>query len=352
MSGLSRLLPDDYPRFWHRRGWLAWLLWPLTLLYAGGGALRRWRTDPVRVDVPVVCVGNLTVGGTGKTPVVLALARALMARGVAVHLIGHGYRGARTRTVRVDAETPVTDVGDEALLLAREAPTWVAPSRLDAVRAARQAGAELILLDDGWQDPSILKDRVIAVVDAAHPFGNGLLFPAGPLRQHPETLDQADWVVAVGASPAPELKGREVLAARRKGRWGRGVESLQDKPAVVALCGLGRSSQFVETVQTLCAEDGLEYAGAKLFPDHHHWQEGDLDDSVAGRVMVTTAKDDVRLPSAWRSRVVVVELELEWQDAEAWQTLVEELEILVRRPAPSPGRPATVVQKQRGGRSE
>ena len=224
------------------------------------------------------------------------------------------------------------NIGDEARLLAREAPTWVAPSRPQAVCAAGQAGARMVLLDDGWQDPSIVRDRVIAVVDAARPFGNGLLFPAGPLRQHPEMLDHADWVVAIGASPAPVLDSWPLLVAQRRGRWGQGVGLLQGKPAVVVLCGLGRSGQFVETVRALCVRDGLEYAGARLFPDHHLWREDDLDEPGYGRVLVTTAKDFVRLPSGWRPRVVVVELELEWQDTGAWQTLIDDLVGLVRRP--------------------
>ena len=163
------------PRFWDRDpGLTARALRPLGALYARATARRLARGERLRLPVPVICVGNLTVGGTGKTPTVIALAQRLLARGVAVQIVSRGYGGRVTAPLRVDERRhDAVLTGDEPLLLSAFAPVWVARDRRDAARAAIADGARAILLDDGFQDPSLAHDLSLIVADAAQGFGNG-----------------------------------------------------------------------------------------------------------------------------------------------------------------------------------
>ncbi|MGD2002812.1 MAG: tetraacyldisaccharide 4'-kinase, partial [Paracoccaceae bacterium] len=170
------------PKFWYRsRSWQAILLSPLGVLYAWATARRQKNARPTQIDIPVICIGNLNVGGTGKTPTTIAIAQMLTSRGIAVHIVSRGYGGSLQAVTQVDPRSHTADeTGDEPLLMAAFAPTWVANERVAAARAAQNAGADVILLDDGFQDPSLTKDLTIIVVDAARGFGNGCCLPAGP----------------------------------------------------------------------------------------------------------------------------------------------------------------------------
>ncbi len=180
---------------------LANLLMPIGAVWDAAGRWREAMADPYRSPVPVVCVGNLVAGGAGKTPVTMALATLLAAHGVAPHIVARGYGGRLVGPVRVDPARHDADaVGDEALLLASRAPAWVARDRAAGVRAAAAAGAPMILLDDGLQNPTIGKDLSLVVVDAAYGFGNGRVIPAGPLRERlARGLARADAVILLGA---------------------------------------------------------------------------------------------------------------------------------------------------------
>ncbi|HLZ67078.1 MAG TPA: tetraacyldisaccharide 4'-kinase [Aliidongia sp.] len=316
------------PEFWRRRGWQALALEPAAQGFAAAGALRRALAQPAKAPVPVLCVGNLVVGGAGKTPVTLELARLLGARGHRPHILTRGYGGALAGPVRVDpAHHDFRAVGDEALLLAEAAPTWVSRDRPAGARAAAAEGAELILMDDGLQNPSLAKDLALLVVDAAYGFGNGRVMPAGPLREpRAGGLKRAQAAVLIGrdtdgigadlARHLPVARARLVPSGDTR-RWqGR---------RVVAFAGIGRPQKFFDSL----AELGADLIAGIGFPDHHPYGMDEMADLIAqadqaGATAVTTAKDWVRLPAALRPRVEALPVRLAWAGPDD-EALIERL---------------------------
>lgn len=317
------------PDFWHRPGHpAAAMLAPAGCLYAWGGRLRRSLATPENAGLPVICVGNLVAGGAGKTPVVLSLAARLGARPALrgkVHVVTRGYGGRLVGPVRVNAAShDAADVGDEALLLAVQAPTWAARDRAAGARAAVSAGAALVLLDDGFQNPTLRYDLSLVVIDAAYGFGNGRILPAGPLREPvADGLGRAGAVVLLGedrgdlgariARTRPELP---ILTARLV-PTARATARLAGR-RVVAFAGIGRPEKFFATLRAL----GCELVASRAFADHHPYAEGELDGLLAqaaraDAVPVTTTKDAVRLPAELRARVETLAVEVTWDDAPA-----------------------------------
>jgi tetraacyldisaccharide 4'-kinase len=298
------------PDFWRNEGGIAALLAPLGTLYGWAARMRFALARPWRAPVPVVCVGNLVMGGAGKTPVTLDLARRLDG----VHILTRGYGGTEKGPLRVDpAVHAAARVGDEPLLLAAAAPTWVGGDRVASAKAAVAAGAKILLMDDGFQNPGLAKDLSLLVVDGAYGFGNGQVFPAGPLREPPaQGLARAQAVVLIGGNAKGlDFGGLPVLKARLVP--GPEAAELVGRP-LVAFAGLGRPEKFFATLEGL----GCTVAAERAFPDHHPYTEADLEPLAAnGLTMVTTAKDRVRLPPAWRDRVAVLTVALAWEDEAA-----------------------------------
>ncbi|PWJ17428.1 tetraacyldisaccharide 4'-kinase [Jannaschia seohaensis] len=306
------------PGFWSQPpGLLSAALAPLGALYAAATA-RRVARPGARVGVPVICVGNLTAGGTGKTPTVIALAERLTARGVAAHVVSRGYGGSEEGPTRVDpAVHDAGQVGDEPLLVSAFAPVWVARDRLAGARAAVAAGAQAILLDDGFQNPSLVKDLSIVVVDAGAGFGNGRVIPAGPLREPVATgLARADLTLSIGSeaeqrtltlpSPPPRLDGR--LAPLATGMPWAGLP-------VFAFAGIGRPEKFFDTLRGL----GVDLKGTVSLADHQPLTPALLHrlGEQAARLSaqpVTTEKDAVRLPPSLRGRVMTLPVRLTLDD--------------------------------------
>ncbi|MBP2307927.1 tetraacyldisaccharide 4'-kinase [Azospirillum melinis] len=315
------------PAFWYRPPGLAsTLLAPLGALYGLAGRRRIAGTVPRKVGVPVVCVGNLVAGGAGKTPVGLALIAALQVRGVAVHALTRGHGGREAGPLAVDPGChTAADVGDEALLLAGATPCWVARDRLAGAERAVAAGAEAIVMDDGFQNPALHKDLSLIVADGAVGFGNGRLVPAGPLRERvAEGLARADALVILGEDRhglAVLAGGRPVLAAR--------LEPDPEAAArlagrdVLAFAGIGRPEKFFATLEAL----GARIAERVPFADHHPYRPAEvvaLIDRAAtlGALPVTTAKDAVRLPPELRAKIAVLPVSVRWADESALAALL------------------------------
>jgi tetraacyldisaccharide 4'-kinase len=316
------------PEFWDRAGPLSALLAPLGWAYGVAGRMHRAAARPWRAPVPVLCVGNLVVGGAGKTPVAMDLARRLVERGERPHLLCRGYGGTLAGPTQVDpAQHGHGDVGDEAILLARVAPTWVARDRAAGARAAVAAGATVIVLDDGFQNPSLVQDLKLVVVDGAYGFGNGQVLPAGPLREPAASgLARADAVVVMGggepgvARPPggpPVLRAHLVLRA--------GAASLLGA-RLAAFAGIGRPQKFFALLEML----GAEVVARRAFADHEPYSPAALgpilaDAERAGALVVTTEKDWIRVPVELRDRITPVPVELSWDSAATIEALLDKL---------------------------
>lgn len=328
------------PGFWSRPpgapGLAAPALWPLSLIWRLATAL-RWRlVRPETAPIPVVCVGNLTAGGAGKTPTTIALAQALAARGVAVHVVSRGHGGAARGPRRVDAlADAASEVGDEPLLLALWAPTWVSRDRAAGVRAAAREGARLALLDDGFQNPRLRKDLSVVVVDAGAGFGNGRVIPAGPLREPVASgLARADAAVLIGddADAARTLGDWPALArlAPLRARLAPLAAAMPlDGADVVAFAGIGRPEKFFQTLRAL----GARLVAAHAFPDHAPYAPRILrrmidEARAADAMLVTTEKDAARLPAAFRSQVLALPVRLSCDNAAAFEALIDRIAAL------------------------
>ncbi len=313
------------PAFWQRDGVMARLLGPAGAAVAELTA-RRMSRPGWDAPVPVLCCGNAGVGGAGKTTVALDLARRLTARGVAVHILTRGYGGRSRGVLRVDpAAHDAALVGDEPLLLAAVAPTWVGADRGASARAAVAAGAGALLLDDGLQNPTLLQDAALLVVDGTAGFGNGRVMPAGPLRESVATAAaRCRAAVLIGPDTArvraalpPELL---VLTATLRSDMALAGARL------LAFSGIARPSKFYATLR----QGGATLAGCMDFPDHHRFTNAELDRVLTratelGATPVTTPKDAVRLPVAARRLVRVVGVSLQWDDPAALERLLAEV---------------------------
>ncbi len=281
------------------------LLAPMAAITAAATA-RRVARPGWRAPVPVICCGNVTVGGAGKTTLALDLGRRLEAGGRRVHFLLRGYGGAARATRRVAPGDDAAQVGDEALLLAEVAPTWIGANRAASARGAVASGAEVLVMDDGLQNPSLDKDLSLLVIDGGFGFGNGRVLPAGPLREsaaagaarcQAAVLIGEDVAGALAALPhdLPVLRARLVPGPEAAGLAGR---------RVLAFAGIARPDKFFATL----AEVGAMLAGRMPFPDHHAYTARDMrrvlgEASSVNALPVTTAKDAMRLPASVREQV-------------------------------------------------
>ncbi len=322
------------PAFWRTdapRGSAAMtraLLSPLAWLYAWAGRRRIQRTEPIACGKPVICIGNLTVGGTGKTPVAQTVLARLRDMGLAPHALSRGYGGKLKGPLQVDLDAhSASDVGDEPMLLAGSAPAWISRDRPQGAQAAVGGGADLIVMDDGHQNPTLKKDLSIVVVDGITGWGAGQVFPAGPLREPvAEGLARADAVIVMtpGAEHLPRYQklGLDTLEIPVLQAW---LTPLNPPPegALIAFAGIGRPGKFFSSL----ADHGADVRDQADYPDHHPYSASDLKwlselaDKHEAR-LITTEKDWVRLPADFREHVIAWPVRAEFANPAALDALL------------------------------
>jgi tetraacyldisaccharide 4'-kinase len=311
------------PRFWRseRPGLIARALSPLGALYGAATAARMTRAG-AKVSAPVVCVGNFVVGGAGKTPAAIAIAKLLQGAGERVAFLSRGYGGAaRSEPLLVDPLTHSARlVGDEPLLLARVAPCFVGADRVKSAKAAIEGGASVLVMDDGLQNPALRKDLSFAVVDGETRFGNGLSFPAGPLRA--PLGAQSRWVDAMiviggGADAVRSVEsaapGKPVIRA-----WLQPDAIASAKlvgRSVLAFAGIARPEKFFASLASI----GAAVAASRVFADHHLFSAREIERLIAEAsardlILVTTEKDLMRIATAYAAEVVALPVTLTFEE--------------------------------------
>jgi tetraacyldisaccharide 4'-kinase len=331
----GNMVSEAPPFWWTKAGWQAIALSPFSFVYGKVAGRRMARAQRASVPVPVICIGNFTVGGAGKTPTAIAMARAAIAKGLKPGFLSRGYGGSLDVTTMVDvAHHRATDVGDEPLLLVREAMTAISRRRVEGARLLVENGADLIIMDDGFQSARLTLDYALVVVDAMRGIGNGHLVPAGPVRAPiPGQMRQLSAILKVGTGHAADHMVR--LAARA----GKGVFVAAITPnipenfkgrRVLAYAGIADPEKFYRTVRGL----GAEIVKQVSFADHHHFEADEITDllETATReklLLVTTSKDAVRL-AGYHGRAgellaesLVIEVEMLFDDPHAASSMID-----------------------------
>jgi tetraacyldisaccharide 4'-kinase len=306
------------------------LLSPLGALYGTGTKYRLANGPRAEIGVPVICVGNINAGGTGKTPTVVALIERLQSQRMTPHVVSRGYGGSEQGPLKViEGKHSAAKVGDEPLLLSAFADVWIAKNRLKGAKAAAVDGADVIILDDGFQNPALAYDLSLVVIDATRGFGNGHVMPAGPLREPVEQgLKRADALLSIGPDPAqsgfkemtgiafpvPHLKGQ--LEPLRTGMEWQGTR-------VLAFAGIGNPDKFFATVRGL----GADLIKGEPLEDHQPLTKALMTRLMAeaktlNAQLVTTEKDAVRLPPEFRREVLTVPVRLVIEDWSALDQLI------------------------------
>jgi len=302
------------------------LLWPFSCLVTAIGRYRRRNATPYQAEISVICVGNVTVGGTGKTPIVMALAQLLQQQGFTPHILSRGFGVKLKEPRRVDPLDAAESVGDEPLLLAKKAPTWVYPDRVQTAKLAVAAGADILLLDDGFQNPFLHQDLKLLVVDGNQGFGNQAVLPAGPLREPlSDALKRADAVLLYGSMA--DLS------------WGShkpffNVELISTQyPAptpYVAFAAIGHPEKFFNSLR----QKGFLLKKTVCFPDHHFYDPHTLQKLIQmakthQAKLITTEKDAVKIPFSIRNEIEVFTVEAQFKDNDLFNDwLLKKLEML------------------------
>ncbi|MBU6235001.1 MAG: tetraacyldisaccharide 4'-kinase [Alphaproteobacteria bacterium] len=300
------------PHFWYRHGTTtAALLKPFAYAWQAVTRNRIASASPYRPRAKVICIGNVAVGGAGKTPLAIGLADALREAGLCITpcFLTRGFGGTAKGPAVIDPNSSVTHSGDEALLLARHAPTIVSRDRVAGLKLADTNGHDVVICDDGFQNPSFAKDASLLVFDGTTGIGNGFCLPAGPNRETLEdALPRATAALIVGDDKTglrAKLYAIPVFAAHFKAAYNL------NGGKYLAFAGIGRPTKFFETL----AANNYDVVKAVPFPDHHAFSANELEKlateaAALGATLITTEKDHVRLPDNFKSKVVALPVSL------------------------------------------
>ena len=315
------------PEFWQPGATAAigHLLSPLGALYAAVTSFRASRTPDWTAPIPVICLGNVIMGGAGKTLVGLNLIRQLIAKGRTPHVVMRGYGGALNGPIQANTDSHSHhDVGDEALLYAQITPTWVGKDRVASAKCAVNAGADVIVMDDGFQNPSLAKTLSLLVFDGSYGIGNGYSFPAGPMREFLGSgIKRADAIIGIGQLPQSILSaadGKPVFIADTIGT--SDSDALKGEK-IVAFAGIGRPQKFFDSLSAT----GADIVHTATFPDHHSYANTEIrnlqkEAEIKSAQLVTTTKDYVRLSPDLKNLVTPFHVDIKWQNEHAFMDFV------------------------------
>lgn len=304
------------PKFWFKKpGLRSWLLTPLSTIWKFQ-TQRRLKRKPLKIDIPVICIGNISMGGTGKTPTAIYLAQILTERGYNPYILSRGFGGSLKGPTRVEPEHVAKEVGDEAVLMAYFAPVIIANNRAEGGKFAQDQGADILIMDDGFQNPELHKDKSIIIVDSDVGFGNGKVFPSGPLREPIEAaLNRADIVLLIGegkmrAEIDAALGSNLPIISGHLAPVDMGV--IWKDMRVFAFAGIGRPEKFFKTLNDL----GANVIVKRSFGDHEEIPLMLLDRMqneawAKAAQLVTTEKDAARLPKNWQGSVLSLPVRLQ-----------------------------------------
>lgn len=311
------------PSFWFGKATvLGDIITPLGPIYGLAGKIRRAVTTPYRAKIPVICLGNIVAGGSGKTPTALAIAALLQQKGQRPVFVSRGHGGTERDPLRVDIDHhTAADVGDEPLLLVRAAPTYIGIHRGNAIRMAEHDPLRPthIILDDGLQNPTFAASTNLLVVDAATGFGNGRLIPAGPLRETlKDALPRLQGIILIGENidARQDIRYLETLDLPIIRASLRPQDVTIKAPRYLAFCGIGHPEKFYRA----CRAAGLDLVATRDFADHHPYTENELDQLLnesknLNATLLTTAKDMSRIPPEYRNIIAVLDVVLSFHDS-------------------------------------
>lgn len=298
------------PRFWQHKNLLSFLLWPISFLYGTITQCRLRFSHPYKCGAYVICIGNITAGGVGKTPVALAMAEKYLKQGKKVFFVTRGYKG-KLKNIVVDlAKHSVAETGDEARLLAKTAPTIISPDRARGAKKAVALGAEVIIMDDGFQNPRLYKDESWLVFDGSVGIGNGMIIPSGPLRETLKNGEKRAQNVLIMGEDKTHLAEKITLPVYQGELVAEPFDL--DNKKVFAFAGIGHPEKFYQTLKSL----GYEVVKTYDFEDHHAYIDAEIEKIIeeAGVLpVVTTEKDFVKLSFAVRDKVHVLKVQARWQ---------------------------------------
>ncbi len=329
------MVSEAPPFWWEKADWRAWALMPLSAIYGKVAGRRMRKAVRASAPVPVICVGNFTVGGAGKTPTAIALARAAKRMGHRPGFLSRGYGGSLDVTTVVDPGHHRADaVGDEALLLAAEAMTVISRRRVEGAKQLAAEGVDMIIMDDGFQSARLHLDFALVVIDTRRGIGNGHLVPGGPVRAPiGEQMRQLSAILKVGDGNAADALVRQAARAG-KAVYVSAIRPHEDRALsgqnVLAYAGIADPEKFYRTVRSV----GGLISESRSFPDHHYFSEDEIRSLLAdaerdGLVLVTTAKDAARLAghtgaaATLRQRSKVVEIDMIFDDPRAATTIID-----------------------------
>ena len=307
------------PKFWYVKQdtYLSNVLYPFSLLFRLGTKLRSLFSKEKKSELPIICIGNIVVGGAGKTPVALKIGNMLFKAGYTPHFVSKGYSGIEKNNTLVKEWHSPSSVGDESILLSEVAPTWIGIDRNKSFKLAKDKGANCIVMDDGFQNPTINKDLSIIVINGEQGFGNKRVMPSGPLRESiSRGLSRTNLIIIIGKiSDELHQKIPKHIPAIKASFTINNENKIFKGQKITAFAGIAYPEKFFNSLKL----QGAKVVKEMIYPDHHIFDENDLLNlaEMANKtqsILVTTKKDFVRIPKSYRSLVNTLEGEIEFED--------------------------------------